>query len=601
VKKSLWLSVCVLAAGLLSAAPAAADPGVVSGVVTAAASGQPVAGACVTLFDTDQREVASGCAGADGHYEITGVAEGYYKARATADGYTELWSYGKGSALAADYVYLPSQLSFALRQGSGTLRGRITDGDHPAGGASVTVTDVNQHWMSTVETAADGTYAFTGLTADTYQLRLTYGDRSQWVPQKSDVFSAGAYPVADGQVVVVDDTVVPYASLRVVATDSVTGAPVTDACAQLDGSGPDQQHRACAGQDGVALLTKLPPFAFFYFGAWSAGGTHWQIETTTFSYLAPGEVTEKAITMRPAAAIVTTVRDARTKAPVANICVEEHSAPVTGVVDRDYTNHCSDENGRLLIGPIEPGAYQLLAKPLDERYGMQWVGETGGTGDLRKARTVSAVLRTQVSVPPIEMDPAGTLTGVVTDRATGAPVNLVCVYPYPVDPGVGFAFGENCTRNGGKYTIKGLGPYVWPLEFAHASGDYAWEWSGHAADRFAARGVRVWPGFSTPANTSLVPAGKVTGQTADQHGTPAFAYIDVYNARTGDLVTRTSSLVDGTNRYTIDALATQDIKIHYYADADCWYGGGTDFASARPLHVTAGQTVAGIDLGPCTG
>jgi hypothetical protein len=599
VNKSLLLLVCVLVAGLFTAAPAAADPGMVSGVVTAAATGQPVAGACVTLFDTDQHEVASECAGADGRYEITGVSEGYYKARAVADGYAELWSYNKGSALAANYVSLPGQLDFALRQGSGAVRGRITDGDEPAGGASVTITDVNQRWTSTVEAAADGTYAFAALTADIYQLHITFGDRSQWVPQKQDVFSAGTYPVADGQIVVVDDTVVPYASVRVVATDSVTGAPVTDACAQLDGSGPDQQHRACTGPDGVALLTDLPPYGSYYFGVWSAGGTHWQADTTTISDLTPGEVTEKPVAMRPAAAIVTTVRDATTKAPVENICVEEHLAPVTGVVDRDYLNHCSDADGRLLLGPIDPGAYQLLVKPLDERYGMQWVGEGGGTGDLREARMVNAALGAQVSIPPIEMDPAGSITGVVTDRATGAAVNLVCVYPYAVDPSAGFAFGQNCTRNGGKYTISGLGPYSWPLEFAHASGDYAWEWSGGAADRFSADGVRVSPGSATTADTSLVPAGKVTGRTADQHGTPAFGYIHVYNARTGDLVTWTSSLIDGTNRYTIDGLATQDIKIQYYVDANCWYGGGTDFASAAPLHVTAGQTITGIDLGPC--
>jgi len=599
VKKSLLGAVCVLVAGLFAAAPAAADPGVVSGVVTAVATGQPVAGACVTLFDTDQLEVASGCADADGRYEITGVAEGYYKVRAAADGYGELWSYNKGSILAAEYVSLPGRLDFALRQGSGTVRGRITDGDEPAGGASVTITDVNRRWTSTVEAAADGTYAFTALTADTYKLNITFGDRSQWVPQKQDVFSASTYPVADDQTVVVDDTVVPYASVRVVATDSVTGAPVTDACAQLDGSAANQQHRACTGPDGVALLTDLPPFGYFTFAVWSAGGTHWQADSTTISSLPPGKVTEKAVAMRPAAAIVTTVRDATTKAPVENICVEEHSAPVTGVVDRDYLNHCSDADGRLVLGPIDPGAYQLLVKPFDERYGMQWVGEHGGTGDLREARTVTAVLGTQVSVPPIEMDPAGSITGVVTDRATGAALNLVCVYPYPVDPGPGFAFGQNCTRNGGHYTISGLGPYSWPLEFARAHGDYAWEWSGGAADRFSATGVRVSPGSATTADTSLVPAGKVTGRTADQHGTPAFGYITVYNARTGDIVTRTSSLVDGTNRYTIDALATQDIKIQYYVDANCWYGGGTDFASAAPLHVNAGQTITGIDLGPC--
>src|SRR6201999_2150104 len=127
-----------------------------------------------------------------------------------------------------------------------------------------------------------------------------------------------------------------------------------------------------------------------------------------------------------------------------------------------------------------------LVKPLDDRYGMQWVGHSGGTGDLREARVVAAELGSEVSIPPIEMDPAGDVSGVVTDRATGAPVNLVCVYPYAVDPRIGLGFGQNCSRNGGTYTISGLGPYEWPLEFFDSQGRYAAGWSGRKPHRSAA-------------------------------------------------------------------------------------------------------------------
>lgn len=585
-----------LISGLLTAFPAVADTGVVSGVVTAEATGEPVGGACVTLFDLDLTEVVSGCADADGHYEIPDVAAGSYKARATADGYPEMWAHHKGSGLAADVLDLPHALHFALRQGSGTVRGQITDQGAPAAGASVSITDVNQRWWSTVRTAADGTYAFTGLAPDAYRLQVTFGDRSQWVPQKSSVFDADTFTVTDDEVTVVDEAVVPYASLRVIATDEITGAPVWHACARLFGTRPPDRD-TCAGSDGAMLFEDLPPFEFFTLSVWAADGLHWAPDEYPRIALSPGEVTEVRVTMRPAAAIVTRVRDSRTQDPLKDICVETHAVPVVGVIDRDYLDHCSDSTGTLVIGPIEPGAYRLLVKPLDERYGMQWVGYRGGTGDLRSARTVTTQVGRAVPIRPISMDPAGTITGVVTDRATGAPVDLVCAYPYAVDPRIGFGFGDNCSRDG-TYTISGLGPYQWPVEFADSQGRYAWQWSGAAPDRFAAQPVRVQAHTSVIADAALIPGGLVTGRTFDRQSAPSFGYVYAYNARTGDIVDSTTSNFNG--EYTVNSLATQDVKIQYHVDAGCWHRDAADFASATPIPVTAGHATGGIDLGPCT-
>lgn len=573
---------------------ATADPGIVSGTVTAESTGQPVAGACVTVFDLDLNEVGSSCADADGRYEIAGVAEGYYKVRAAAAGYAVMWSYGKGSALAAEPQYLPGARDFALRQGSGVVRGRVTEVGAPVAGARVSITDVDQQWLSTVETAADGTYRFEALTPDNYQVQVTLGDRSQWVPQKTNIFDAATFPVADDEVTVVDEVLLPYKSLRVTAVDETTGAPVADACSLLSGGGLSDRQ-ACAGPDGVILYENLPPLGSYDLGVSVA--THWgaNIEGVTLSE----EVTELPVRLRPAASIMTTVRDAATQAPLERICVDLYTVPVVGVLDRDYIYYCSDSSGKLAIGPLQPGEYQLLVKPLDERYGMQWVSASGGTGDLRQATVVSAEVGTPVSIPPIEMDPAGTISGVVTDRASGAPLGLVCVYPFAVDPRIGLGFGQNCSRNGGVYTISGLGPYEWPVEFFDSRGNYATQWSGDKPDRFAATPVQVRPNDTVTANAALDPAGIISGRTLNQQGTPEFGYVTTYNARTGDILDWTSSPPNETGEYAINGLATQDVKIQYYVEVDCWHRDAADFASATPVPVTAGQTTGGVDLGPC--
>ncbi|RSN27300.1 hypothetical protein DL990_29295 [Amycolatopsis sp. WAC 01416] len=595
MKRALFLAAAIPIAALLTTGPAVADEGIVSGVVKAAGSGEPIAGACVTLFDLDLKETGSGCAGTDGRYEITGVVPGKYKARATAAGYAELWAYNKGSALAAEVLDLPHGLDFGLRQGTATVRGRITDQGKPAAGASVSLTDQNQRWWSTVLTAADGTYSFSGVKADTYTMAITYGDRTQWIRQKASFPEAETFAVADDQVAVVDEAIAPYGKLRVVATDEKTGAPVAGACSQVE-QGHPPQLRKCAGADGVMLYEDMPPFGYYTLSVWGPDGSYQPVNWERV-HLAPGETTEIRASMKPAASIVTTVRDAKTKAPLARVCVDTYALPVVGVLDADYLYHCSDESGKLVIGPIEPGAYKLLVKSLDERYGMQWAGTDGGTGDVGQARTVTAELGKVVTTPDIKMDPAGTITGKVTDRATAAALGGVCVYPYAVDPRIGFRFDVNCSRNDGTYTIKGLGPYKWPLEFASSRGDYAWEWSGGAADRFAARPVRVRPGATMTENAALVPNGSVTGRILGSDGKPTFGYVYTYNARTGDIVDWTTP--DSNGQYTVNGLTTEKVKIRYYTNTECWYREAADFASATPIPVTAGQTTGGVDLGPC--
>ncbi|MFD5090723.1 collagen binding domain-containing protein [Amycolatopsis thailandensis] len=595
MKRSWVLAAVIPIAALLTAGPAAADEGVVSGVVKAAGTGEPVAGACVTLFDLDLKETGSGCAGPDGRYEIADVVPGKYKARATAAGYAELWSYNKGSALAAEVVDLPHGLDFALRQGNSTVRGLITDQGKPAAGASVSLTDQNQRWWSTVLAGADGTYSFSGVTADTYTMVITFGDRTQWIRQKASFPEADTFAVTDDQVAVVDEAIAPFGKLRVIATDEKTGAPVAGACSQFE-QGHPPQSRKCAGADGVMVYEDLPPFGYYTLSVWGPDGSYYPVNSQRVE-LTPGQTTDFRASMKPAASIVTTVRDAKTKAPLEDICVDTYALPIVGVLDADYRYYCSDEKGRLVIGPIEPGAYKLLVKPLDERYGMQWAGQNGGTGDIGRARVVTAELGKVVSTADIKMDPAGTITGTVTDRATGAPVNGVCVYPYAVDPRIGFRFDVNCSRNGGTYTIKGLGPYDWPLEFASSRGDYAWQWSGDAADRFAARPVRVRPNATVTENAALVPNGAVSGRILGKDGKPAFGYVYAYNARTGDILDSTNS--DSNGQYVVNGLTTQNVKIKYYTDAECWHRDAADFASATPVPVTAGQTPGGVDRGPC--
>lgn len=77
------------------------------------------------------------------------------------------------------------------------------------------------------------------------------------------------------------------------------------------------------------------------------------------------------------------------------------------------------------------------------------------------------------------------------------------------------------------------------MEFSESHGldaDYAWQWSGNAADRASAELVPVRSGQTTTVDGSLERAGMVTGQVLNPDGTGLLdnATVQAFNTTTGD-------------------------------------------------------------------
>ncbi|WP_163506737.1 hypothetical protein [Fodinicola acaciae] len=379
-------------------------------------------------------------------------------------------------------------------------------------------------------------------------------------------------------------------TVQLTFTDSTTGAPITDMCARV------AEIERCGSANGVILLEDVPSGSYTA-SVYSQHRTHWgqDLEILVQSH----QVTEKAVVLAPAAAIATMALDARTGKPLADVCVSELTLPMRSLYS-EGGGYCSGANGRIVIGPVAAGTYVFMATSGNTAYGLQWVGVRGGTGDVRLARTVTATTGRLVSMPPVRMDLAGAITGQVTDVATGAAVGGVCAYPYARHP-ANLGFGPNCSNSTGTYTISGLGPYKWPVQFTSRPHKYATQWSGGAADRLAATPVQVTSGKTVTADAKMAAGGSVTGRVLDTAGQPTFGYVEAYNARSGDLLLSTSTPPDRTGTYAIAGLATQDLKIvsNVEGSALCWYQRASDFDTATVVHSTAGQAVDGIDLARC--
>ena len=203
------------------------------------------------------------------------------------------------------------------------------------------------------------------------------------------------------------------------------------------------------------------------------------------------------------------------------------------------------------------------------------------------------------AAPAVRLDRAGSIAGTVTEAATGAPIADVCTLPFAFGPSGGPDTGERCTGADGRFVLRGLGPYAWPVEFVDFSGRYAWQWSGGSAHRLAAAPVRVRAGRVAREDARLVAGARATGLITGPDGQPRFASAWAYNTVSGDYAAAYGP-TDETGAYTVGGLAAQDVKVQatpaIAGGMSTWYRDATSFATASPISVPAGGTVVGIDL-----
>ena len=582
---------CLLAAvtALSATAVPAAAAGLAQGKVISRFTGEPVPGACVTLYDNAHTEVARTCADAGGLYAFDdSVSTGPYRAVATADGYADTW-YGYYSGTDARDFESAGELSFYGQQqvlglrppGVGTISGQLTDRGAPVPDWRVEYVDVDgNHWGNrTVTTDAEGRYSFPNLWSGHYKLKFTDFANTQYYHQKDSLTDADAFVVAGTGVTVVDEELILPGTVEVTLTDEVTGAPVRTFCAFAPGAGGGE--RPCT-TDGLLRL-ELPRGRYSL--AVDAGPEYFGTDIDNV-VVTSGQTTPVTGTVKPALAVHTTVRDAATGAPVAGTCVQAVAATAPGIGTWDTSDGCSDENGEITVGPLTPGDYRLLVTPGDSTHGMQWLGTTGGTGDQQRARRVTGTPGRLTELGDIRLDKAGTVAGTVRDRNTGAPVAGVCVFPYATN----WAYGDFCTDQNGRYAITGLGPYNWPLEFTDTGDTYGWRWSGDQPNRLRATKIAVRAGRTTTADERLLPAATVTGEVTVDGADFSIVDVAVYDAESGDYAAPSTA---GIPEFTFGNLGARSVKISY-RDADtgatAWYLDATSQATALPVRVQPGQT-----------
>lgn len=402
----------------------------------------------------------------------------------------------------------------------GSLSGKFTDqAGQPMAGVEVYVNTTNSYYAAYGRTNANGVFRVPALLAGTYQVSFSDGEWHQYFRGKLSPEDATPVVVNGGAATRANDKLLGTGSVRITAVDAVTGAPVAEFCA----------YSECSSDgSGVVTVGDLPKGRHDLY-VYTENGAYHSKELTGVRVRA-GEITEKTVKLRPAAIITTTVVDRATGQPLANVCFSAYLPKQARLAD-GYGD-CSDTTGRVSVGRLKSGSYRLFAFPRNTAYGRQWVGPDGGTGDERQAAVVVATAGQTVTGPQIKLDRAGTITGRVTDAATGAPIENAFISVLTAHPGVGA--GDAYPDADGRYTLERLGPYEWPVIVQ--SYGYASQWSGGAPSRYTATPVTVTAGSSATHDVALTAGSEVTGTVTNADGVP-FSYVRIiaYNAETGDV------------------------------------------------------------------
>ncbi|MEV4754079.1 carboxypeptidase-like regulatory domain-containing protein [Micromonospora sp. NPDC049559] len=469
---------------------------------------------------------------------------------------------------------------------TGSLSGSFTDlAGRPVANASVELSTAGgeSSWWD-LSTDGNGAFNVPALLVGSYRIGFYRDGRYQYYKGKVTPEAADPVEVRADEQTRISDAWLPTGSLRVVAVDAVTGAAVPNFCADI----------RCSNGTGSITFGDLAQGSRPEYLVYTSDGSYLSAFAPVAEIKADQTV-EVVVRLQRAARIATTVVDRATGKPVPNVCVVPLA--LSGPHLPDGYGDCTDSTGKLTIGALTAGSYNLFADPGEgSPYGRQWVGPAGGTGDQRAAVTVVAKAGATVTAPQVLLDKAGTVSGQVTDEATGAPVpnaivSLLTNHPGS-DGGVRFSADVN-----GRYRATGLGPYEWPLLFG-APG-FASEWSGGAASRYLATPTKVTAGATATRDASLVRGVTVSGTIKDQDGALfESGWVTAHNPDTGDYIGG-GWMQDG--RYAFPVLPNQSIYLSYSVRQGTHQYDGVYSRQAPPRRDGRATPLAGQAIVPAPG
>jgi hypothetical protein len=457
---------------------------------------------------------------------------------------------------------------------AGAIAGVLTD----ANGAPVPFVTVQAEGAdsSTIgHTGPDGSYRIV-VRPGSYRVAFFLpGGIAQWAHGKTTRDAADLIEVGLGPDTIVNEQLLPTGTVRGRLVDAA-GAGVPFASLHLEATTLAQGGFTSTDTNGEFSINALPGTYTLSFqtqhGVQFARGKT-SIQAADRITVAAGETVVVDDTLAEPGTVVVTARDDATGAPLLSFC-----AIVAGVVNQVCTSDGTatitslPTQGTVRVYPIEPD--YLTSEPIP-------------------------VVVTSGSATPVEarLRKGGTVTAVVTDSATGAPVEGACLELIePLAPTV-LGHGGSCSDATGTITVRAVRPAVYTAFVAIFDGVHGHQWVGWSRGTGAqatARLINVRSGGTSTLQIKLDQAGTIIGTVTDKaDGRPiGSATVGLSSWDSGFGSGGPSADTNSRGQYTLGNLGPYDWTLFIGANgyASQFSGGGSNRFLAQGVRVQSGQT-----------
>jgi hypothetical protein len=622
MRSALKRAVVTLGAALLvssvATAPASAEPAALSGTITAAETGAPLAG-CVALYDLQYNQVDSQCTDASGQWSVATTQSGVaYKVQFQPNdpSYKGEWAVDAASFETAAEIAAPAVVPGALvSYGDPSLTGTITSdatGEPIEGCVGVYRADTFGYGGSTCTgdaTGIPGHWSLYGLEQGVaYNVSV-----GSWDGLHVDEWANDALTPEESA-----DIVVP----AVVDTGLTLGGWIEGKLADANGTPKVWEPVTVESTDGRTVRTPWTDES----GVWrdlvrpgdyivSFAGT----QTTQYAVGAlsredakvfgvrAGETVDASDRLIPTASVRGTITSDVDGSPVAGVCVHVLSYPV---VDRPEPRGqaCTDEAGAYAVQLSDPGKFIARVDDPQGRFAFEY---TGGATTPEGAVPVEVVAGAPATFNA-SIGRGAAISGAAVDGKTDAPIEGACPSPYVGNDG-GYAEGAvtECSGSDGRWTIKGLpaGSYALHLATGDKTPYVAGAWAFKATSQATADLVSVTAGKDVAIrNVKLAPGGVLTGRVLNQFGEPVQGvWVDAlgnFPGRAGLGEGIYTAKTDGHGYYTVVGLPTGSYTPLVYARSDQnlapeWSGDADQPSQATAITIKEGKTsTMDVEMGP---
>ena len=488
-------------------------------------------------------------------------------------------------------------------QPDATITGTVTSATgHTLSGIAVTARARQGGARFEAETAADGTYAISGLPSGEYTILFDPGERlfgTQWYNGQSEESAAQAVNVEPGEVL------------------EGVGAALASNGATIEGHVSDGEGRPLAGvevsasQEGVnpvSTLTAhngdytiegLPPDSYYV-------AFEDEQNNLLTQYYQEDSIERLATRVRLQSYDIAGGIDAvmQKAATITGHVTGHEGEPVAGVnvevrgVNGDFVQAAaSDASGAYILENLIPGTYTIHFEPVASDY--LGVYYENPAAEEPKNVTLEAGVEEHLDA----VLPSGaTISGTVTGTTGGRGVEDVEVYAISSEGTAGSA----TTAADGSYTIAGLAQGSYTIHFEPLLANNVGQYYSGASGLESAQTLTLSPGASREhVDAQLATAATITGHVSALDSGESLSGVQV-NVTSRDVTGQNASAITGEDgSYSVSGLAAGSYDVQFEATEPTdpaeraylgqFYNGKQSSDTADAIVVSEGGTAEGID------